>query len=82
MKKTMYKSAPKEITVAIVKSEVIKDFLPAPEKLMKKKETVKITIALSKESVSFIKEKAKKIGVPYQSMIKTIIDKYADHYKK
>jgi predicted DNA binding CopG/RHH family protein len=82
MKKSIYKSAPKNISDAIMKSEIIKDFLPAPEKLMKRKETIKITLALNKDSVSFIKEKSKKIGVPYQTMIKTIIDKYADHYKK
>jgi hypothetical protein len=38
--------------------EVIADFLPSPEELAFKEETVKITIALSKSSVDFFKKKA------------------------
>ncbi|PKL17743.1 MAG: CopG family transcriptional regulator [Spirochaetae bacterium HGW-Spirochaetae-5] len=81
-KKTTYKSAPADLTEAIMLSESIDDFLPAPEFLIKKEENVKITISLSKSSVDFFKEKAKKAGVPYQTMIKTVIDKYSSHYLK
>ena len=35
--------------------EVVADFLPPPELLVLKEETVKVTIALSKSSVSFFK---------------------------
>jgi len=80
-KKIIYKSAPKDISDAIVVSEIIDDFLPAPEKLIKKEETVKITILLNKNSIDFFKEKARKIGVPYQTMIKTVLDKYTSHYQ-
>ncbi len=80
MKKQTYKAAPKALSDAIMDSERIDDFLPEPEKLMKKKEETKITLSLTKESVQFIKTRASKIGVPYQSMIKTIIDRYADYY--
>jgi len=37
------------------KVKVISDFLPSPEELVLKDETVKITIALSKTSVDFFK---------------------------
>lgn len=80
-KKIAYKPAPKEITDAIISSRIIDDFLPAPEQLVKKDDTVKITIQLSKNSVNFFKEKARKIGVPYQTMIKTVLDRYTSHYQ-
>ncbi|MBP7737648.1 MAG: BrnA antitoxin family protein [Spirochaetes bacterium] len=80
-KKITYKSAPKDISDAIISSRVIDDFIPAPEQLIKKEENVKVTIHLSKNSVDFFKAKAKKIGVPYQTMIKTILDKYTSHYQ-
>ncbi len=81
-KKITYKAAPADIADAIMSSESIDDFLPAPELLIKKEDNVKITISLSKSSVNFFKEKAKKAGVPYQTMIKTVIDRYSSHYQK
>ena len=80
-KKVIYKSAPKDISDAIISSKIIDDFLPEPEKLIKKEDNVKITILLSKNSIRFFKEKAKKVGVPYQTMIKTVLDKYTAHYQ-
>ena len=44
----------------IGKVKVISDFLPSPEELALKDETVKVTIALSKSSVDFFKKEAKK----------------------
>ena len=41
------------------KVEVVSDFLPSPEQLALKDETVKVTIALSKASVDFLKMKQK-----------------------
>ena len=83
MKKTRkYRKAPENIGTAIKESEIIDDFLPKPEDLIKKDKTVKITINLSQSSVNFFKKKANKLGVPYQKMIKSVIDHYADKYKK
>jgi predicted DNA binding CopG/RHH family protein len=81
-KKTAYNSAPKDISEAILSSEIIADFLPSPEFLMKKEENVKVTISLSKASVDFFKEKARMAGVPYQTMIRTVIDRYSSYYSK
>ncbi len=43
------------------KVKVISDFLPSPEELAFKDETVKVTIALSKTSVDFFKNEQKNI---------------------
>ena len=57
--------------------KVIKDFLPPPEELAFREETVKVTIALSKASVEFFKQEASKRQVPYQKMIRRLLDEYA-----
>jgi predicted DNA binding CopG/RHH family protein len=77
-----YEEAPAEISEAIMQSEIIEDFLPPPEQLILKEETVKVTLNLNKESVAFLKEEAKARGVPYQQMIRRIIDLYSQHYRK
>lgn len=81
-KKTDYKNATEKISRAIMASDIIEDFLPAPENLIKKEDTVKITIKLSSKSINFFKEKAHEQGVPYQTMIKTVLDKYTSHYSR
>lgn len=55
----------------------IRDFLPPPERLVFKEDTVKVTIVLSKSSVDFFKRAAKKYHTPYQKMIRSLIDAYA-----
>ena len=57
--------------------EIIRDFLPAPEELAFKEDTVKVTIALSRESVEFFKREAKKHDTQYQKMIRRLVDAYA-----
>jgi predicted DNA binding CopG/RHH family protein len=61
---------------------VVKDFLPPPEQLILKEENVKVTISLSRSSIDFFKQVAKKQGSSYQKMIRRVIDSYATHYKK
>ncbi|PKA06489.1 toxin-antitoxin system antitoxin subunit [Leptospira mtsangambouensis] len=56
------------------------DFLPPPDKLIIKEDNSKVTILLSKKSISFFKDQSKKSGVPYQSMIKKVLDLYADKF--
>ena len=77
-----YEEAPVEIAEAIRQAEVIEDFLPPPEQLILKEETIKVTLNLNKESVAFLKEEAQVQGVPCQQMIRRIIDLYAQHYHK
>ena len=59
--------------------KVISDFLPSPEELAFKDETVKVTIALSKSSVEFFKTEAKKYNTQYQKMIRRLLDEYTAH---
>jgi len=58
------------------KVKVISDFLPSPEELALKDETVKVTIVLSKVSVDFFKNEAKKYNTQYQKMIRRLLDEY------
>ena len=76
--KTNYKNAPKEIAEAVESSEIIDDFLPPPEKLVLKEQSVRITLNLSADIVKFFKENAGKSGIPYQQMIKKILDNYVE----
>jgi hypothetical protein len=62
--------------------KVLHDFLPAPEALALKDETVKVTLSLSKSSVVFFKEAAKQNHTQYQKMIRGLLDIYAERYAK
>ena len=64
------------------KLRIVDDFLPSPEDLLFKKENVKITITLSKDSVDFFKNEAKKHNTQYQKMIRRLLDLYAAHHDK
>jgi len=61
----------------IGKVRVVRDFLPSPEELVFKDETVKVTISLSKTSINFFKKEAKKHRTQYQKMIRRLLDEYA-----
>ena len=61
---------------------VIKDFLPPPDQLVLKEDNVKVTISLKKSSIQFFKQQAKKHRIPYQKMIREVVDWYASHYHK
>jgi len=79
-KKEIYTEAPKNISKAIVEGEIIADFLPSPEKLIRKEPKVKITITLNSGSVEFFKKHARKNNVKYQTMINELLDIYVKKY--
>ncbi len=60
---------------------IVKDFLPRPEELVFKQESVKVTIKLSRSSVDFFKKMAHKHRAPYQKMIRSLVDAYAARYR-
>ena len=62
------------------KVRIIDDFLPSPEELALKEETVKVTISLSRTSVEFFKKEAKKHNTQYQKMIRRLLDEYSAHH--
>ena len=64
------------------KLKVIRDFLPPPENLVLRDEGIKITIALSRRSVEFFKNEARKHNTQYQRMIRRLLDAYAEHHSR
>ena len=61
--------------------KVVWDFLPAPADLAFREEQVKVTIGLSKTSVHFFKEEARRHHTQYQKMIRRLLDVYVSQHK-
>jgi predicted DNA binding CopG/RHH family protein len=76
----VYTDAPKSVSKKIAQAEIIADFLPPPDKLIRKEQKVKITIALNSGNIAFFKKYAKKYNIKYQSMINEVLDKYVQKY--
>lgn len=73
-KPTRYTDEPMEL-------EAIPDFLPPPERLVLKDDSVKITLSLSRPTVEFFKRHARRARAPYQRMIRRVLDGYAARYR-
>ena len=56
-------------------------FLPPPDQLVLKEETVKVTLSLTKESADFFKRVAKDKHTHYQTMIRVLLEQYTEHYR-
>ncbi len=74
------KQTPKYRDRPLGRLEVVKDFLPPPDQLVLRDDGVKVTISLSKRSVDFFKRHAARSKVPYQKMIRSLLDAYARHH--
>ena len=61
--------------------KIVDDFLPPPDQLGFRDDSVKITISLSKTSVDFFKDQAEKNRTGYQSMIRELLDIYAKRFQ-
>jgi hypothetical protein len=61
---------------------VLRDFLPPPEQLVPRDDSVKVTITLSARSVHFFKTEAARVGGQYQRMIRSVLDAYAATYER
>ena len=81
-RKIIYTEAPEDVSSAIAEGEIVADFLPPPEELIRKEPKVKITITLNSGSVEFFKKYAQKNKVKYQTMINEVLDKYVQRYKR
>jgi predicted DNA binding CopG/RHH family protein len=75
-----YVAAPVDVAAAIDAAEVVEDFLPPPKDLVLREPTVKVTLNLSRRSVDFFKRAALAQGVPYQQMVRRILDLYTERY--
>ena len=60
------------------KLTIIKDNLPPPALLVRRESTVRVTSEFTKSSIDFLKEEAKKAKVPYQRMLRSLIDLYVE----
>ena len=61
--------------------KIVDDFLPSAKNLiLRKEENVKVTISLTKESIDFFKEEAKKQHIQYKNIIKNLLDVYANQH--
>jgi predicted DNA binding CopG/RHH family protein len=59
---------------------VVEDFLPSPDALLAREDNVKVTLGLSRRSVEFFKRAAKQRRLPYQRMIRALVDVYAERH--
>lgn len=74
-RKITYKDEP------IGEVKIVKDFLPSPEELVFREDSVKVTISLSRKSVDFFKTEADRHHTQYQRMIRNLLDAYVDTQK-
>lgn len=61
--------------------KVVRDALPSPAGLAFREEQVKVTIGLSKSSIDFFKQEAKRHHTQYQRMIRTLLDLYVAQHQ-
>jgi uncharacterized protein (DUF4415 family) len=75
-----YTETPADIDQALDGATIISDSLPSPDKLIRKIEKEKITIAIDKDSLDAYKRYAKKNNAKYQTMINGVLGSYADKF--
>ena len=75
-----YTNAPADIAEELESSVAIDDFLPSPDSIaamLKKQDTVPVTMKLKKKTVDRYKRFAAKKGIKYQTFVSTLLDSYA-----
>jgi predicted DNA binding CopG/RHH family protein len=77
----MSKSKIKYTDEPIGEVKIMQDFLPSPDELVLKEETIKITLSVTKESLEYFKREARAHHTQYQKMMRILLDKYAAHYR-
>lgn len=55
---------------------IVRDFLPSPEQLVPRKNTIRVTMEFTKESIEFFKREAQNHNASYQPMIRNLVDVY------
>ena len=60
---------------------IVPDFLPSPKELALREANVKVTIALSRESVEYFKAEAERNHTKYQRIIRRLLDLYVARQK-
>lgn len=59
---------------------IIDDFLPPPSQLVRKEDTVKVTSEFTRSSIEFLKKEAKKADVPYEHILRVLVDEYVEQH--
>ena len=75
-----YTNAPADIADELDSSTAIDDFLRSPDSIapmLKKQDTVPVTMRLKKDTVDRYKRFAAKKGIKYQAFVSTLLDSYA-----
>lgn len=80
MSNVNYTNAPTDIEEALESAVAVEDFLPSPDKLIRKTEKEKITIAIDKQSLDLFKRYAKKHNARYQPMMDRVLSVYAEKF--
>ena len=62
-----------------VGKRIILPDLPSPAELARAEKNTKITLSISDDSLQFFKREAKKHNVPYQAMIRRLLDEYRNN---
>ena len=73
-KKILYTNEPMKM------GRCIEDFLPSPAEIVLKEKSRRVTINLNEASLETFKKEANRLGVPYQRLLRTVVDLYAQHY--
>jgi hypothetical protein len=75
MKKPIYTDEP------MGKLHAIPDFLPPPEELFPRREGIKVTLTVDRDSVDFFRSRARRSGLKYQRMMREVLREYSHRYK-
>ncbi|MBL0059528.1 MAG: CopG family transcriptional regulator [Elusimicrobia bacterium] len=75
MKKPIYTDEP------MGRLHVIPDFLPPPEELFPKREGIKVTLIVDRDSVNFFRQRAHSAGLKYQRMMREVLREYSHRYQ-
>ena len=59
---------------------IVKDFLPPPSQLVRREGTVRVTSDYTQSSIEFLKKEAKRLKVPYQRMLRNLVDLYVEQH--
>jgi predicted DNA binding CopG/RHH family protein len=78
--KMKYTETPDEFKASLERAVQIEDFLPPPDQLFSQESMKKITIQLSASSVNYFKKLAQEFKIPYQQMIRKVLDSYVENY--
>ncbi len=80
MKNIKYTDAPVSVERALERGEPVTDFLPTPDRLIRRQSKQKITIAIDSDALARYKAYAEENGGHYQTLIDNVLGSYAKHY--